>query len=487
MGAVSWKAGTSGNWNKKINWNTGALPGSNDDVTIGVAGTYTVSLTDSEAAHSLTLSSAGAVLDDTGTLTLGGTLALNAGTFKLDSGGTLQGGTVVASGGTFLAAGGTLDGVTYQGTLGLSQTNASMTIRNGLTMTGAGGTGAGTINLTGGNAYLDFYNTQTLDNATINIGNGGSYNYLWFGSDTGNAETLTLGPKLSIVQTGAHAEIDAYAYAGGGIVNQGTISAGVNGGQFGINNLGNVADIFTNQGLIAVSNGDSFYVVSDFSNTGTITVNSAGSLDVRRDFSNSGKVSVTNGATLSLSGNWSNAGTISETNATLNLGSSSTATLNTLTRSGGTVNIVGTLDNTGATLAVGTGTALGALGLQGTILNGRITNAGGGLVFAGGTLDGVTYQGTLDLSPASSYLAIRDGLTVTGAGGTGAGTINLTGANAELDFYNTQSLDNATINIGNNGSYDYLWFYSSTNNPETLTFGPKLSNKQTGGYAQIYM
>ena len=78
---------------------------------------------------------------------------------------------------------------------------------------------------------------------------------------------------------------------------------------------------------------------------------------------------------------------------------------------------------------MGTGTALGAVVLAsaGTIKNGTIADAGSGLTFSGGTLDGVTYQGPLNLSQASSSLYIKDGITLTGAGGSGNGTINLTG------------------------------------------------------------
>ena len=96
------------------------------------------------------------------------------------------------------------------------------------------------------------------------------------------------------------------------------------------------------------------------------------------------------------------------------------------------VNLQTTLNDTGATLKVGTGTALGTLTLasSGTIQNGTIVDQGSGIAFAGGTLSGVSYDGTLNLSSTSSYVYITNGLTLAGVNGTGLGTINLTGQSA---------------------------------------------------------
>ena len=105
----------------------------------------------------------------------------------------------------------------------------------------------------------------------------------------------------------------------------------------------------------------------------------------------------------------------------------------------------GTLNNSGATLSVGSGgtfnqltiTTLGT-GDQGIIAGGIIGDAGNGIVFKGGFLDGVshgaiTYEGTMNVTATSAtpYVIISGNtsgndsstyLTVTGAGGTGAGT-----------------------------------------------------------------
>lgn len=89
-----------------------------------------------------------------------------------------------------------------------------------------------------------------------------------------------------------------------------------------------------------------------------------------------------------------------------------------------------------STLAVGGLLTLGAGTLQldgaGVINGGTIAAAGGTLVASSGTLEGVKYEGTLDLSASSANLYIEGGITLTGTNGTGPGTVNLTGYGAHL-------------------------------------------------------
>ena len=177
---------------------------------------------------------------------------------------------------------------------------------------------------------------------------------------------------------------------------------------------------------------------------------------------------------------------ITDSGGTLNLGGGFTTAslqLGTLTHTAGTVNITGTLDNTGATLNLGTGTGPGTLTLAsgGTIKNGTIVAATGiGVTGSGGTLDGVTYQGILDLSPTSASVFIKDGFT----GGSGGATINLTGASSSLYSVGTETLDNATINFGNSGNYSYLRNYD-TSSSQVLTLGANLIIDHVGTYAQL--
>ena len=70
--------------------------------------------------------------------------------------GTLSGGTIEIAGGAFVCDRGTLSGVTYDGTLDLSRSGASVFLASGTVVNNAAGTGVGTINDTGNGSYLYF-------------------------------------------------------------------------------------------------------------------------------------------------------------------------------------------------------------------------------------------------------------------------------------------------------------------------------------------
>ena len=113
-------------------------------------------------------------------------------------------------------------------------------------------------------------------------------------------------------------------------------------------------------------------------------------------------------------GSFSNTGTFNITNSAVHLyGSYTTAQLALFDNRNDTITIDGTLTNTGATLNVGPGSALGTVVLAsgGTIVGGTIVDQGSGVSFQGGTLSGVTYDGTLDLSPNNSTVYIANRLT----------------------------------------------------------------------------
>src|SRR5271157_2491131 len=225
MTAYTWIGGT-GDWDLASNWSPGSPAGppkATDTGTISATGpAYTVTIDTADVAKSLTENSASATVDDTGSLTLSGTFALSAGTFILDSGGTLSGGTTNLTGGTFVCDGGTLSGVTFDGTLDLSGANASVYLASGTVVNNAAGTGAGTINDTGDGSSLSFDNTQTFNNATINLGNASSYSYLSENDSTGAGTVLTLGSNATIDESG-DAVIKTGNDSGDGIVNQGAI------------------------------------------------------------------------------------------------------------------------------------------------------------------------------------------------------------------------------------------------------------------------
>ena len=68
-------------------------------------------------------------------------------------------------------------------------------VTNGLTLAGVNGTGTGTINLTRYGSTLYVEGSETIDNATINIGNNSTCNDL-YNYDYGGAATLLSSPDI---------------------------------------------------------------------------------------------------------------------------------------------------------------------------------------------------------------------------------------------------------------------------------------------------
>ena len=438
MAAIEWKSGVSGNWDTATDWSGGVVPGAGDDVTIDAPGAFAVTISSADAAHSLTLDNATATIVDTGTLSVGSTLVLTAGTFDLDSGGEIRGGTLSASGGAFEFNGGTLDDVTFDGVL--SVTGAlGLQVMGNLTVRSAGGDGDGVVDVAGG--VLLFDNPQTFDNATVNLSDG----------LISSENRLTLGVDLTINQIGKQAGIASQ----GAVVNEGTINASYNGGLFSIG-YANVG-AFTNAGSITVSNGDTLAISGDWSNKGTITATDA-TVAVRGTFT------------------YAALGNFVLTNSALVIG-------------GGEGDERTLLNNTGATLNVGLGTKLGIITLAGygTISGGTVAETGSGVVFGGyetNTLVGVTFDGALNLDRANARLQVY-GLTAKGEGGVGNGIVNLTGNRSELFFENSQTFDNATIKIGNKSGSAVIEEQDTNGRNSTLTLGVDLTIDQTGKFATI--
>ena len=127
-----------------------------------------------------------------------------------------------------------------------------------------------------------------------------------------------------------------------------------------------------------------------------------------------------------------------------------------MTNSGGEIIVEGIWNNAGAVLPSGPATSIGAVGLAagGTIVGGTIVS--GGVLFNGGTLSGVDYVGTLDLSSASAQVTISNGITLSPTSGSSPDSVLLgqlgkqvfTGGYSYLDFVGTQTLSNAAISLG---------------------------------------
>jgi hypothetical protein len=453
MTAYTWIGGM-GDWDVGSNWSPSSPAGpptATDTATISAAGpVYTVVIDSADVAQSLTESSASAIVEDIGSLTLSRTFTLSAGTFFLGQGGTLSGGTTKLKGGTLDCDGGTLSDVTYDGTLDLS--DESVHLASGTVVNTAAGKAGGTIDI-GANSSLYFDGTQTFNNATIHLGTTSPGNSTLI--DHGVGTVLTLGPNVTIDESG-HAGINATRGRGDGIVNQGQINQ------------------------TAASGGDLHIAGNSFTNSGTITAaSSRGALTIEpTTFINSGTLAISNGEAVTIDAtHLSNTGLITlASGASLYLeGSFSLAKLGTVSNSGGTVYIQGTLDNTG-TLNGSRGLGQAVLD-GGTVQGGKVTPSG--LVVSSGVLSGVTYDGTLDLSGQSVHLT--SGTVVNNAAGTGAGTIDI-GDGGDLYFDNTQTFDNVTINLGDTPEGDSVLTEDDTTGAGTvLTLGSSVTIDERGG------
>src|SRR5262249_42361891 len=130
----------------------------------------------------------------------------------------------------------------------------------------------------------------------------------------------------------------------------------------------------------------------------------------------------------------------------------------------------------------GPGTNLSSVVLasDGTIVGGTIIDHGSGMTFSGGTLNGVTYDGTMNLSANPSSVHVANRLTPTRINGTRPGSINLTGLGDNIYFDGNQTFDNATINIGylgsgTTGNPDSIYNDDTNNLGSVLTLGPNLT------------
>ena len=195
---------------------------------------------------------------------------------------------------------------------------------------------------------------------------------------------MTIGPNVLIHGQNGVIGVNTSQLGGfsdGTFTIQGTVDADVSGGSIQLNGVN-----WTNasSGLIEAAGGASVNLAGSWTNNGTITGAANSTLN------------------LGSGGAWTNNGPITAAaNSTVNLGGTfAIAGLGSFSASGATVNIVGTLTNTGSTLAL-TNTSGAWHLLGGTINGGTVTTTGGNALFAtssGGTLaNGVTLNGVLDL------------------------------------------------------------------------------------------
>jgi RHS repeat-associated protein len=392
------------------------------------SGTLVVSNGTLNLSGSFTTAGLGAINRSNGTVMVSGTLENTGSTLALDAaagswvmnGGTLRGGVFNLSGGAQLIFG--------SGTL------------DGVTVNGDLDVGRAN-----NNARVTVLNGLVL-NGTIYLGNPGnqSIGSLYFtGSQTlsghgtvvfgntscnamrlVNASTaLTIGPGITVR---GHSGAMGYAGCHGGpasvgLINQGTIAADVSGG--------------------------------------TIALNA-------QPFANSGVMRATGGGAIDLSGNFTTAG------------------LGVFQSAGGVVRLTGLLDNSGAALVLdGPGDVLTLQGgtIRGGTLN-LITPAQ--LVFAFGTLDGVTVNGDLDVGKSNDHASVTvlNGLVLNGTLYLGHPSNQSLGS---VYFTGSQTLSGTgTVILGNACNALRL-----VNAGTTLTIGPGITVRgHTGalGYASCH-
>ncbi len=189
---------------------------------------------------------------------------------------------------------------------------------------------------------------------------------------------LTLGSKLSIVDNAASG---VQGIRCGTLVNQGAITVSKKTASLYLN-----AQTITNSGAITATAGLLRLADSTFVNSGQITAIGSGN-NARHSI---GRRDVDHGAYI-------------------------------LTNSGGVLALNGSLNNASSTLTVGTGQVSGTLTLAGgTISGGTVVDAGSAIAFSGGVLDGVTYQGAMNLAAKNSDVTVSSaGIILQGVGGTG--------------------------------------------------------------------
>ena len=150
MTAISWTSGINGAWTDATRWSPGQVPISFDDVTVSEAGNYTISLSGSQAANTLTFDAPGASLSELGDLSVTGAFDMEAGTVLLR--GVNAFGSVAISGGALR-----LDNVNALGGANLNVTGGELTAWANLSLTNSLSMGGASI------VTIDALTGDTLD------------------------------------------------------------------------------------------------------------------------------------------------------------------------------------------------------------------------------------------------------------------------------------------------------------------------------------
>ncbi|MCX6930334.1 MAG: hypothetical protein NT154_45070 [Verrucomicrobia bacterium] len=398
--SITWTNTSGGSWSAAANWSPNIVPGPSDDVLIGTAGTYSVTLDASPTVNSLTLGGAGGwqTLATSGnTLTLNGASVVNTnGILSLNSG-SLGGSSGLTVSGQFNWTGGTL----LSGALLTIASNGVMNL-----------SGSGDKHIAGG----------TLNNAGSVAWTGGNIlGRNWFAI---NVISNQAGALFDVQTEASLSSYDCCGSSALTIYNAGTFRKSAGTGTNAIN------WDFNNTGLVDVQSGG-LSLNSGGTGSGTLTVASGAPFGYNNSITLLGPITgaamVESGSTLALNGPL-NLPAVTVSGATLLLNGS--FSLGSVGVSGGllAVNGAATVENLGLSGGTfsGADASLGLLSWTGGALGGTNTVSGTN-TWTGGTLNSgavltVASNGVLNLSGSGDkYIA----------GGTlnNAGSVTWTGGN----------------------------------------------------------
>jgi hypothetical protein len=422
--------------------------------TVNFGGTFTAA-----SLMSVSVSDAAEIISGTLTNTVGSVISANdASSVTLAQGADIIGGTIIGANGTLSVASYTfldynaapeLQGVTIEGTLALTQANATLAVGGGLALEGANGRGAGAIAVTGANATLELNDSETLNNATITIGSATGSAALFLDNTAEPNATLTFGTSLHVVGEGNASIGSGLGYDGCALVNDGTITAA-----HGLLTLTATAGAFTNAGTLMADAGAGFDAGGfgfEFTDSGLVSASGANA-SISLDF---GVSTITGSVILS-------------DDALIYLGMLSNGESRTLTGgaytavSGGTIAINNTIGIDAADITLGAGGTFGALA------------AGGAVVALDATRVSIAADGTLTLKNGAIFDA-----TAGGGKFTDSGSLNLQGATFKAhlltiekggELTGTGAVNASTVNLGavriNSGTLSFLGAFD---NAGTLT------------------
>jgi hypothetical protein len=272
MTTSTWTATAGGNWAQALDWSTHLVPVAGDtaNLTQALLGPYDVDVTDIESASVVNVGTINVEFAvESGGVFTANTINLNAGTLAVLAGAEIVGATIVAAPSTtFRPIDGTLAGVVWQGPMVLAAVTQSdlLTVTTSLTLLNANGTGSGELDLNGPGGEVAF-STLTLDGQAgdaglqINVTNPGS----------GLSSVLAVLTSAALT-IGAHAHVNlggngdvqiASASTGGGLVNNGVITASATTAEI---NVGG----FSNAGTVNVMH--ELAVAGAIAGTGTVNI-----------------------------------------------------------------------------------------------------------------------------------------------------------------------------------------------------------------------